>query len=215
MKSIIKSLVIVVAVAAVAGGATWAYFTSQASVTNNTFAAGTLKIVLDQNGIVNNTSTPTLPVSLNNLYPGYDGFAKGDFYYPAVANDGSLEFRWKFGLHQTAQTGANLDNVLNVRIDESLENAGPWAYPAGGTFNCQNAVIWNGSYPHTTVVKKFEGNIADYSNVIPMGNLSSQTGRCYRISFSLPTSVNNTYQGAGATYTIGVQAFQLEDPAYN
>src|SRR4030042_4028906 len=44
MKNIIKSLVIVVAVAAVASVATWAYFSSSASVTNNTFATGTLEI---------------------------------------------------------------------------------------------------------------------------------------------------------------------------
>lgn len=44
MKNIIKSLVVVIAVAAVAGVATWAYFSSQATVTGNTYSTGTLEI---------------------------------------------------------------------------------------------------------------------------------------------------------------------------
>ncbi|MCX6766119.1 MAG: TasA family protein [Candidatus Moranbacteria bacterium] len=44
MKNIIKSLVIVVAVAAVASVATWAIFSSTATVDNNSFATGTLQI---------------------------------------------------------------------------------------------------------------------------------------------------------------------------
>lgn len=44
MKNIIKSLVIVVAVAAVASVATWAIFSSTATVNNNSFATGTLEI---------------------------------------------------------------------------------------------------------------------------------------------------------------------------
>lgn len=47
MKNILKSLAVIVAVASVAGGVTWAYFTSTATVTANTFSTGTLKIKVD------------------------------------------------------------------------------------------------------------------------------------------------------------------------
>lgn len=44
MTNIIKSLLLVVAIAAVAGGATYSYFSDTAEVKGNTFAAGTLNI---------------------------------------------------------------------------------------------------------------------------------------------------------------------------
>jgi predicted ribosomally synthesized peptide with SipW-like signal peptide len=47
MKSIIKSLLIIVAVTAVAGGATYAYFFDEETSTGNTFTAGTLDLKVD------------------------------------------------------------------------------------------------------------------------------------------------------------------------
>jgi predicted ribosomally synthesized peptide with SipW-like signal peptide len=47
MKNIIKSLLIIVAIAAVAGGATYAYFSDTATVSGNTFSTGTLNIRVD------------------------------------------------------------------------------------------------------------------------------------------------------------------------
>lgn len=44
---IVKSLIVIVAVAALAAGATTAIFTSQATINNNTFATGTLEIRID------------------------------------------------------------------------------------------------------------------------------------------------------------------------
>ncbi|MFA6284911.1 MAG: TasA family protein [Parcubacteria group bacterium] len=212
MKRIIKSLVVVFAVAAIAGGATYAYFNDSKTISNNTFSAGTLSIELDANGIVNNNSTtPTLPVSLTNLYPGYNSADTGNYYYPAVANTGSLDFNWKFGLIQTSNVPGpnhgNLNDVLQVKIEESLENGGPWAYPAGGSFNCQNSVIWSPiTYPNTTNVVVYDGNVSAYSGAVDMGTLAPGKGRCYRMSFSLDSSVGNPYQGSSAEYTIGVDA---------
>jgi predicted ribosomally synthesized peptide with SipW-like signal peptide len=47
MMKIVKSLLAIVAVGAVAGGATWAYFSSTATVTGNTFSTGTLQVRVD------------------------------------------------------------------------------------------------------------------------------------------------------------------------
>lgn len=47
MGTIFKSLFVVVAVAAVAGGATWAYFTDTETSVGNTFTTGTIDIAVD------------------------------------------------------------------------------------------------------------------------------------------------------------------------
>ncbi|NTW89293.1 MAG: hypothetical protein HGB37_00030 [Candidatus Moranbacteria bacterium] len=47
MMKILKSVSMIAAVAAIAGGATYAYFSDKATVTNNTFSAGTLDIRVD------------------------------------------------------------------------------------------------------------------------------------------------------------------------
>ncbi len=44
---IIKSLAVVVAVAAMTGGATYSYFSSKAVITNNTFATGNIQVRVD------------------------------------------------------------------------------------------------------------------------------------------------------------------------
>ena len=70
MKNIIKSLVIVVAVAAVASVATWAYFTSQAVVTGQTFSSGTLILNIASNDTYLNGARTTVPFHFDNLKPG-------------------------------------------------------------------------------------------------------------------------------------------------
>jgi len=55
MKNIIKSLLVVVAVAAVAGGATWSYWSDTVTSSENSFASGTMELEIN-----------------DNLYPGAD-----------------------------------------------------------------------------------------------------------------------------------------------
>src|SRR5665648_12594 len=79
MKNIIKSLLVVVAVAAVAGGATYAYFSSDVTVTGNTIATGTLKI--------NDKSQDWMQqVTFDNLKPG-SLIRK----WVVIENDGTLD----------------------------------------------------------------------------------------------------------------------------
>jgi predicted ribosomally synthesized peptide with SipW-like signal peptide len=65
MKSIIKSLAIIIAVAAISGGATYAYFSDTATVSGNTFATGTLVIKTDEGSC--------FPVWIPNLWPTQGG----------------------------------------------------------------------------------------------------------------------------------------------
>ena len=79
MKNIIKSLLSIVAVAAIAGGATWAYFTDSKTVNNNTFSTGTVKISVENpNG--------TLPFKVTGMAPGDSEELRID-----IENTGSLD----------------------------------------------------------------------------------------------------------------------------
>ena len=49
MKNIIKSLLVVVAVAAVAGGATWSYWSDTVTSSENSFASGTMELEINDN----------------------------------------------------------------------------------------------------------------------------------------------------------------------
>ena len=216
MKRIIISLGIIIAVASVAGRVTYSYFSSTKTSTDNTFSAGTLEILLDPNGIVNDETTgPTLPVNLSNLVPGYDGATDGKgYYYPAVANVGTMDFKWKFAFTESdhiSPNGGDLGDVLKVRIEESRENASgnPWDYPAGGSFNCQYAGIWDGSYGTSSVISIYSGKIGEYPSTFNPDLLAPNKGRCYRVSFYLDGSVGNEYQGASVKYTISADAEQI------
>jgi len=64
---IVKSLITIVAVAAIAVGATSAFFSSSATITDNTFTAGTLEIrVNGQPSVVGATFSPTVPGEVYN-----------------------------------------------------------------------------------------------------------------------------------------------------
>lgn len=69
MKKILLSLVVVVAVAAIAGGATWSYFSDTATSSSNTFSAGTMDLRLtdDDQTALNNVNSS---FEGSNLYPG-------------------------------------------------------------------------------------------------------------------------------------------------
>jgi spore coat-associated protein N len=79
MSIILRSAFVIAVVAAVAGGATYAWFTSQANMNNNTFSAGTLSISLSNpNG--------SLPFTITNWAPGKTTELRLD-----VKNTGTLD----------------------------------------------------------------------------------------------------------------------------
>lgn len=78
MKTILKSLAVIVAIGAITGGATFAYFTDSEAINYNKLTAGTVKISLDDpNG--------TLPFDITNMAPGDQETFRLD-----VLNEGSL-----------------------------------------------------------------------------------------------------------------------------
>jgi predicted ribosomally synthesized peptide with SipW-like signal peptide len=81
MMKIFKSLAIITAVVAIAGGGTYALWTDSATITGSTFSAGTMNLKIDKNPVntgyewvdnFNINDVTGLPTDLfKNLYPGY------------------------------------------------------------------------------------------------------------------------------------------------
>lgn len=114
-KKAILSLVLVALLAFGIGAGSFAWFTSQATSTNNLFEAGTLKIGDEIAGSTART-VETLTVStdtLGNIFPGWTSTAKTI----SVENNGSLPFIYRMSVNASNSilyTGAT---PLQVKID--------------------------------------------------------------------------------------------------
>lgn len=195
MKNIIKSLVIVVAVAAVASVATWAYFTAQGTSVNNTVASGTIK--LQSPGL---NDGPIMNIS--DLVPGQwkynvgDSFDSGAHNLPMlhIQNGGSLTFKYRIYPTFVSQSVGGFWELLHVR-----------AYRAEGT--------------STTYVKKWEGLLKDMDTNVGsfmsgVGNLAPGNSHDWRFDIGLDQTANNTYQGATSTFNFVVDATQTDNPGW-
>ncbi|MFA6284910.1 MAG: TasA family protein [Parcubacteria group bacterium] len=114
MKNIIKSLVIVFAVAAIAGGATYAYFNDSKTISNNTFSAGTLTLDV--------TSGGSIPFSFTNMKPG----DTGDQTF-TIANSGTINGALSLTAFNVTNTGGkdsvgNLGDAVLVSFLDSSNN---------------------------------------------------------------------------------------------
>jgi predicted ribosomally synthesized peptide with SipW-like signal peptide len=117
MKNIIKSLLIIVAVAAVAGGVTYSYFFDEETSTGNTFTAGTLDLELT------NGETSNAPFVIGNVVPGWE---KVITY--TVKNAGSVDGKLSLASADVTNTdstgtgefvggGAHLGENIHIDID--------------------------------------------------------------------------------------------------
>jgi predicted ribosomally synthesized peptide with SipW-like signal peptide len=100
MKTIFKSLFVIAAVAVIAGGATYSYFSSNIESRNNTFATGTLRL---------NLGTPA-NINIGDMQPG--DTEEGTV---VIKNDGSLvarDVKMKVEKHGVFSPGPNLCDAL-------------------------------------------------------------------------------------------------------
>ncbi len=182
---IIVSLVVMAAVAAVAGGATVAYFTDTESSTVNTFAAGTLNLGLDNAPGVNPTGSETATWVANTWAPG--GTKDATLY---VNNAGTLG---------ASTTKISFDYVLT-------DVATPASVDAGTTVldNMIKATVvkWNGvdvaSLEGKTLAQLKAAGITD------LGALAANTEHGLQITWTLDTAADNGIQGDSVDVTLNV-----------
>jgi len=199
---IVKSLLIVVAVAAVAGGATYAYFSDTATMSGNTFSAGTMAIKIDQNvtganqdwvdgfntteaGFKNQFTAEQYAAflkntGLSNLYPGATGQQIMD-----IKNAGTIDgvATIKFDATDWNALGDNL--IFTVYYSNNSTSS------TAGTFG--NAIA--------------SGTLAQFNhNVYTLENIAAGAQGSVKIVWSVPTSAGNNIQGLhiGLNTTFGL-----------
>lgn len=197
MKKILISLVMITLVGASTVAATRAYFTSQATSSNNTFGAGKLELVLG------GVASPV--INVNTLEPGkwvydvtspYSGTAML-FGSLSVINPGSnpngLHLKYRFSPQLVSQTVAGFYDLLWIRV-----------YRAEGS--------------STNFVLKWEGLLKnmmiDPSMVAEMADVAPGSGHDWRFDVGLDSSAGNAYQSASATINFVFEATQVDNPGW-
>ena len=128
MLRILKSLLVILAVTAVAVGATSAYFSDTIQVAGNTFTAGTLELNVD------GTRTPSAKFNVSNMRP--DSQPKGSW---TLANVGSINGY------------LDLENISVV----NQENGCNGAEVAAGDLSCNNPGVGEGELQDVVNLRLF------------------------------------------------------------
>jgi predicted ribosomally synthesized peptide with SipW-like signal peptide len=178
---IAKSLIVIVAVLAVAAGATAAVFTSQATVTGNTFATGTLEIRI--NG---QSSIPGF--SFLNAAPGdckSGQFSLQNYGLPWFAGPSTLSA--KTLNMSAAQTGGNTYLFDGLTIHMTKDAGGP---PED---------IWNSNL--NTLINR-DALVSYYHP----GGLIPGSSETINYNVCLPLSADSSYQGLSTTFSFVADA---------
>lgn len=196
MTNIIKSLLIIVAVAAVAGGATYSYFTSSATVSNETFSTGTVNLSITADDTYQNGSNRTSVLAhFDNLKPG-DTMRQ----FITLHNAGTLPIGYLTVDKGTPTDSAGLLSQIIVSTSCGIVGG---AAPAFFTDD------W-GTKP--TVSSWFSNsNILDAPAYYrtPAGEIGAGQDYTCVMDFSLPSTVGNAYQGATASFNMTFNAEQV------
>ena len=124
MKNIIKSLVIVVAVAAVAGMATYSYFSDSVVVSDITLSSGNADLKISDNassGFQDNVDASSF--AMNEVYPGQDLLPGGYNFYLKNESDSAIGLDTYFKLQTTSG-----DYALCDAVDLKLKKMGMGGY---------------------------------------------------------------------------------------
>lgn len=178
MLKIAKSLIVIAAVAALAVGATSAIFTSQASVSGNTFASGALEIKLD-----GQTSLPGF--NFSNAAPGDNYTGTFDIQnFNAAQFGGNSTLPAKSVKISAANSGGSiyLYNKLDVMVTST--------------------VGWNDTVVFTGKLK----NLLNKEILLPGNQFPAGWTMPMTYTVTLPSGADNTYQGLSTTFDFVVTA---------
>jgi predicted ribosomally synthesized peptide with SipW-like signal peptide len=193
MKKIFASLLTIVAVAAIASGATRAYFTSQVTQENLTFATGTLEINDTSEAWMNN-------ITFNNLKPG-DSIQTSNTMrkWVVIKNTGSLDI----GSLKVSAVNKEGDTALLDHITISTN---------GRVGNNTTAVFTNNWAPVKPTVNSWMTN-ADVLDVAfygtPAGVIHPGESYTVTLDFAVPAELGNEWQGKNVTFDLVFEAEQI------
>lgn len=172
---IFRSLFVIAAVAAIAGGATFAYFSDTATLSNSTFSAGTLDIQIDKDPSSTNqvwSNGFNAPANyLSKLFPGFT-----DKQVIDIINVGSVNGNATIKLDVVDGTWSALGDNLKFTVYYDATNSGTF----GNAIATGLLSAWN----HNTY------NLG----ALPAGQIAS-----VKIVWEVPASAGNDIQGKSVT----------------
>ncbi|HOX10516.1 MAG TPA: SipW-dependent-type signal peptide-containing protein [Candidatus Moranbacteria bacterium] len=191
MSMIFRSLFVIAAVAAVAGVGTYALWTSQASVTGNTFSTGTMNLYIDadQAGSGFDWQPTVTGIALPDyLYPGYRGEQILD-----LRNKGSVNGNVTFDINRTSNYNELSSNLkFDVYYNTHVANA---------------SNVWGGR----AIVGKTLSELITLAPTV-LGNLpptgegsfdaTTDTIGSVKVVWYVDTSAGNEIQGDQATFDV-------------
>ena len=182
---IFKSLAIITAVVAIAGGGTYALWTDSATITGSTFSAGTMDLKVDANpasGVQQWEDTFSVPAEyfVKDLYPGYPT-------NPGLASQGK-EQNWQIIDIKNAGT---TDGKVNIR----LQRTSGWNELAGNlTFT-----VYYAANNVDFVATGISGTLDQFTDSYLLGNLKAGNIASVKIEWTLPSSAGNNVQSDSVT----------------
>ncbi|NTW45469.1 MAG: hypothetical protein HGB18_00245 [Candidatus Moranbacteria bacterium] len=188
MMKILKSLGLIGAVVAVAGGATYAYFSDTETSSGNTIAAGTLDLQMSGEG--------TVPFSVTDAYPGMPAVKR----LVHVKNAGSINGHLQF-------TGATVSNDENG-LKEPESSDGDSTDGASGGELCANLEVQVSFVGGASDVVLYPwGSLAALN---PTGDalMPAAAERDLKVEFRVPGTVGNTIQSDICGINYGLKLVQ-------
>ncbi|GAB4259533.1 TasA family protein [Thermincola ferriacetica] len=194
-KRLIMSAMMVALVCALVGGATFAYFTSSATNSGNTFTAGTVSLTANtQDSKPLFGANGTALVDTSNIFPGWEDNAS-----IFVSNTGNLPIEW---FAYVTDGGGSLKDLLQVKVVSPNVGTGTPDNPLVLLdWTDLSNLIGSDSTTMDTSVLKWDGDTAgamqtNYDNIE------------YKIYVRCKDTNDNNYQGATFTGNLVFKAIQ-------
>ncbi len=205
MKNIIKSLIVVCAVGAIATGATRAYFSDTATISGETFSTGTLNVEATgdetyyiRGGVGVRTE---VPVVFKNLKPG-DTMRQ----WITLHNSGTLDIG---SLTVQATNVTKNDSNLLGQIKTSIIGY------SNGSSNAYFTPDWNtggkaiNNYLISGPVDIMSSGAMQYNQGVTNFTIPAGENDLIIIDYTVPTDMGNGYQGTTATFDLSFVASQI------
>lgn len=183
MLRIVKSFLTIAIVAAIAVGATGAYFTDQEVVANNTFTAG--RVDIDIRGAC------STPQTFTGMAPGV-WTAPCEYQIYNLAH--SLPVKYMFEASKVSQTELDMYDLMNVIVRHTFAGTpDPSSWP----------IVYQGPLNGMSI-NSIDDAIAD--------TLGTNITHVYYLQFQLDPSAGNEYQGDSVVFDLIFDATQADNP---
>ena len=170
------------------GAGTFAYFTSNQTVTGNTFTAG--KLIVELRGPASS------PITINDMEPGV-WYGTGDEYTLTIYNnDGAgstMDAKCRIRSHLDSQSVPGMWSKINVKVYKTYDSGVTWTE------------IYNGKLKDMVIT----GTEFDRLNPLPCG-----WSAMVKFEYQLDPAVGNDFMGASVVFDMLVDATQTSNPGW-